>query len=332
MFISLYDRNFRTISTNSTINVDNYKIIKRAYDLNEFSAVCGSILLTAEPMFAILKTNEGDSYYDLLAPLIIREDNGISRIIGRDLFSIFNTECVVDFTTKQTSAKNLIEHIFDTWQAFDISGFNVKIDVNSVTTTDAVYQPSDKNIYNIKDLFSKSMKNYGLFYEGKINLQTRTLDFTIKTQTEQVRKIRLEDFNVNNFEKYQPAINTAIGMDTELTIRHNWYLLQNNAITTLSALRDIFPTNTKIFIADDVNQADFEAVSGLAENRFQESIIINIVYDYDRLKDVGFNTSFEIYYQNKYYKTLPIGEIIDDGTKNKILKIGNLPIDFIQII
>jgi len=332
MFLSLYDKNFRTINNNSSLIVESYNLKKRAYDLNEFNAICESVSLSAEPMFAMMKTKEGDNYYDLLSPLIIRNENNKSKVVGRDLYAVFNTECIIDFTVKQLSVNALIQFIYNSWKAFDSSGFNTNLDLSQINIIDTVYQPSEKSVYNVKDLLTKTMKNYGLFLSSKINLQSKTLDFVIRSQKEITKKIRLEDFNITDFNKYQPETNTAIAMNSDLSIRHNWYLKQDNSITTQSALRDIFPTATKIFTADDINQADFEAVSELGENRFQEEIPINIVYDYNRLSLVDFNTSFEVYYQDKFYKVLPVGEIIDNGTKNKILKLGNLPVEFIQLI
>lgn len=332
MFITLYDHNFRVISNNSSLTVGNYLLSRRAYDLNEFSAICEPIELTATPMFATLKTNEGDRYYDMLAPLILRESDGKSKIVARDLYAVYNTECVIDFTVQLHDVREFMQYIYNAWKAFDISGFNVNLDLTSVTIEDPLYQPTEKAIYNVMDLFSKTMRFYGLYMSSEINMYTKTLDFKVRSQKENTRKIKLEEFGIFDFGKYQPEVNTAIAMDTGLNIRHNWYLLQNGSITTQSALRDIFPTSTRILTADDINQADFDAVGLLAENRYQEEIPVNIVYDYDRLSTIDFNTSFEVYYNGKYYKTLPIGEITDDGTKNRIIKLGYLPLDLIQLI
>lgn len=334
MIITFYDKDFNALADNSSLNIElPYTLVRRAYDLNEFSCTCEPISLDIEPMFATMKNNDGTRYYDMLRPIIKKDSEGQSTVIARDLYGIFNTECVIDMTVKKSTVKEYLQYIFDSWKAWDKSGFeNVSLNLDLVTTSAELIKPMEKSVYNVKDLFSKAMAYYDLFIDSEIDMRNKTLKFKIAPNNLNTLRIRLEDFGIEDFAKYEPNINTAIAMNEDFTIRHNWFLLQNGAITTNSTLRNIFPTSAKIFTNEDVNEADFEAVMELAENRYQETIEINIVKDYDRLKDISFDTNFEIYYNGLKYKILPLGEIEEDGTRNRILRIGFKPVDFIQII
>lgn len=343
MFITFYDRNFNTISDNSSLVVQGFKLLRRAYDLNEFTCVCEPIDLTVQPFFAVMRENVGTHYYTMLTPLVTRNEENKSDIVARDLFAVFNTKCVIDFTVLQPTVPALFQFIFNAWKNWDISGFeNVSLDVSQITSvSETVYQPTEKAVYNVKDLFSRLLANYRLFIDSKIDIKTKTLNFIIRKSYENTTKIKLEDFGITDFNKFIPEINTATAMNTGFTVRHNWYLLLDGAITTQSALRNIFPTSGNIFTNNDINAADFEAVTALAENRYQETIPIKIVsssdlqveiFRFERLKNIDFNTNFEVYYKGAYYKTLPVGEIEDSETRERTIKLGFLPTDFIQVI
>lgn len=333
MIITFYDHNFRALTDNSSLNIESYRLIRRAYDLNEFSCICEPINLDIEPMFAIMKDNDGTPYYDMLRPVIRRDSTGKSNVVARDLYGIFNTQCVIDMRVTKSTVKEYLKYIFDSWKAWDISGFDkVELNLDSVTTKADVFQPTEKAVYNVKELLSKAMATYELYIESEIDMRNKALRFKILPNNIDTIRIKLEDFGIEDFAKYEPEINTAIGMNEALDVRHNWYLTQSGAITTNSELRDIFPTASQIIVNEDVNASDFEAVSLLAENRYQESIEINIVKDFERLQGVYFDTNFEIWYNNSKYKILPLGEIQEDGTRNKILRIGFKPTELIQII
>ena len=347
MFLTFYDRNFEAISDNSSLNIESFKLIRRAYDLNEFSGTCEPISLNIEPMFATMKQNDGTHYYDLLRPIITKDKQNKGSIVARDLFGVFNTECVIDFSRFAGSTlREYLQFIFKSWQEWDKSGFEkVTLNLDQITTNEELFRPTEKAVYNIKDLLSKALSFYNLYIDSYINMRTKTLEFTMKPNNANTVNIRLEDFGIEDFAKYEPAVNTAIVFAERNNgiIRHDWFLLRSGEITTNSFLRDIYPTSSKIFDVDGeektdeefsqlINESDFEAVTELAENRYQESIPIESSRDPDRLNNIYFDTNFRIYYQNKEYRTLPLGEIEENGTINKILRIGFKPIDFIQVV
>jgi hypothetical protein len=366
MFITFYDENFIPLINNSSLNIEKFKLKKRSYDTNEFSCTCEPISVDIEPLFATIKNNQGERQYDMLRPIITIDKGNKSNVIARDLFAVFNTEVFIDFSTfSGITVAQFFQFIFNKWKAWDSSGFtNVVLNLNFVDLSGPLYRPAilytptESGVYNILDLFKRALSLYGLYIDSEINIHpsAKSLEFTIRKSDEYIQNIRLEDFGIENFQKYEPSVNTAIVYATRAggTIRDNWYLLKDGTISANPVLRDVFPTRSQIFyvdgdeldennsgktqaeknaaFADAVNEATFNAVSELAKNRYKEMIAVNIIKDYDRLKNVGFNTCFNVYYRNQFYKTLPIGEIEEDGTENRILRIGLKELNFIQII
>lgn len=342
MFVTFYDKDFTALANNSSLYVESFKLIRRGYDLNEFSGICEPISFNIDPLFAILKQKDGAPHYYMLRPMLKKGKDGKSSITARDLMGVFNTKCFIKFMEfTGGTVKEYLQFIFDKWKAWDSSGFEyVTLNLNSITTTMPLYRPTENATYNIKDLLSKALSYYGLYLDSEIDVKNQVLRFSIKPNNSNIIKIRLEDYGIEDFAKYEPETNTATVLNHEFENRTDWYLLQGGQITQDKASRNIFPTSSEIFIANEpseespnpYNDAIFEAVSLLAENRYQENIEIDTAKDIHRLGNVYFDTSFEVYYQGKFYKTLPLGEIEDTGKANKILRIGNLPVEFIQVV
>ena len=339
MFITFYDSNFNAISDNSSLVVESYDLKRRAYDLNEFTAVCEPIDLTTDPFFAVLRepTQDG-SYYTMLAPIVTRNAENKSEVVARDLLGVFNTEVLIDFSSQSfSSVAEYLDFIFNAWKNFDESGFdNVVFNTDEITITATVYAPTEKGVYNIKEVLNRAFLTYNIYIKGAINLKTETLVFTAKNNAENTVKIKLEEFGIIDFNKTQPSVNTAIAFNENYSVRHDWYLLKSGAITGTAGLRDVFPSSAKVIVEENIADADFESISLLAENRYQEKINIDTKFDKDRLEDIDFGNDFDVYYKNAFYKTLPLGEIhenYDRGMiKNKILVLGYAPNEFIQLI
>ena len=333
MFISFYDKNFNTVDNNSSLFIESYNLARRSYDLNTFSCVCEPIDLTVEPMFAVMRDNKGKKYYDCLQPFYTRNSDGKGSVTARDLKAVFNTEAIIDLTAKQSSVKALLDYIFTAWKNSANSGFaNVQFITDSLADImDEVQQPTEKNVYNVLTLFKQLMAYYGLYFDGEIDIKTKTLIFTVRKSQETTVKIKLEDYGITDFNKSYPKTNMITAATSDYITTKKWFLLQSGSITDKENLQDIFPTSAKVIAADTIEEANAQAVLELAENRNQESIEITVTPN-NRNYNIDFNTSVVVYYEGKLYKTLPIGEISEtEGTDKKII-LGYKPVQFIQLI
>lgn len=333
MFISFYDKNFNTVDNNSSLAIESYDLARRSYDLNTFSCTCEPIDLTVEPMFAVIRDNKGKRYYDCLQPLYKRDKSGKGTVEARDLKAVFNTEAIIDFTQSQLTVKALLDYIFTAWKNSANSGFaNVEFITDSISDVGGeVYQPTEKNVYNVLDLFGQLMAYYELYFEGEIDIKTKTLIFTVRKSKETTVKIKLEEYGITDFDKSYPETNMIVAATDDFSATKKWFLLQSGEITDNEALQDLFPTSGKVITAETIDEANVEAVLELAENRNQENIEITVTPN-DRNYNIDFNTSVVVYYMGKLYKTLPIGEISEDEGTEKKITLGYKPVELIQII
>ena len=91
----------------------------------------------------------------------------------------------------------------------------------------------------------------------------------------------------------------------------------------------IYPAKNKNFIASDSSEnslynANYDAVMGLAGNRYQENIDLNAqqyksIFD---LTKVDFSYRIAVYTEEGYYKDLPVGEIETDSKGTHIVRLG----------
>lgn len=337
MFITFYDKDFRPLADNSSLNVESYSLKRRAYDLNEFSCVCEPVEIEAEPMFAVLKDNRGASYYDMLNPIIEKNNENKSVVTARDLKALFNTNIVfAPPAVTLTSAQAAFEEVFAQWKSFLGSGFaTVSLDVSDLAgiALKEFSLPAEKDVRCVKDLFANLLGYYDLYMTSKIDLAQKKLTFVVGRTYVQRKLLKLEDFGISDFDKVAADVNVAVAMTSDYSQRKNWYLTSKNQITDNAALQDIFPVKAEIYTNDDLTQANYDAIAALADNRFQEGIEVNTAeIAGDFFDDADFGTTYEIYTKKGKYKDLPIGEISETDPDNRVIRIGYKPISFIQMI
>ena len=92
----------------------------------------------------------------------------------------------------------------------------------------------------------------------------------------------------------------------------------------------VYPAKNKNFIAtentdDSVYDAIYDAVMGLAGNRFQENIDLN-AQQYKSILDlasIDFSYVISAYADDGYYRDLPVGEIETDSKGTHIVRLGH---------
>lgn len=336
MYITFYDRNFKALADNSSQLIESYSRTRRAYDLNEFSCVCEPLTIDAQPVFGVIRKNNGDYDYAVLNPVLDIDNNNKGNLSCRDLKAVFNTEILYNFA--ECNAENLqdfLVFLFNNWRMYDNCGFNVEIrfattckDIKIIENT----LPIDKGIYNTFEVMKKIFSVYDLFMTTKLNIRGRRIVCNIGSTKGNIKNLNIDEYP-NTFGRVAADINTAIAYKEDYSQSIRWYLLSDNSITQDESKRDIFPSRAKIFKSSSLEEASYDAVGQLAENRYQDQIDINIFEsaNFDRLRKVDFDTSFKVYSKGKFYKTLPIGEIIDNEKHEMTIKIGYKPISLIQI-
>lgn len=99
----------------------------------------------------------------------------------------------------------------------------------------------------------------------------------------------------------------------------------SNLLTIYKEL--VYPAKNKNFIAQDeesLQEEMYNAVMELSKNRYQENIDIDAIQHRSilDLTQVDFSYRVEVYTEDGYYKTLPVGEIETDSKGKHIVKLG----------
>lgn len=337
MYITFYDRSFKAIGNNSSQIIESYSRTRRAYDFNEFSCVCEPLTIDAQPVFGVIRKNDGYYDYAVLNPVVDIDKNNKAKVSCRDLKAVFNTEVLYDFSKfNGEKITDFLAYLFNEWHDFDNCGFAVEIDFADDCKNIEVIEntlPSHKDVYNTFDVMKKTFGVYDLFMSTKLDINGKKIVCHIGSTKKNIKNLNIDEYP-NSFGRVAADINTAIAYKDDYSESIRWYLLSDNSITLDASKRDIFPSRAKVFKSEHIEDASYDAIGELAENRFQEQIDINVyeTADYDRLRTVDFDTSFKVYSNGKFYKTLPIGEIIDNEKNEMTIKIGYKPINIIQLI
>ena len=112
-------------------------------------------------------------------------------------------------------------------------------------------------------------------------------------------------------------------------------MTEKNTIVKLPSEENlVYPTKNRNFIAEEpkegftetqvINDAVYDAVMSLAQNRYQENIDLN-AHQYKSLIDltnINFSYIIKVYTKEGFYRDLPVGEIEKDNTGKNIVRLG----------
>ena len=185
------------------------------------------------------------------------------------------------------------------------------------------------------NLISDAINYYDLFSDTKLDLKQKTLTFYFKKANLNTLSIRLSDFGVNAIEKSFGDYNRATVYSSTYEKKQEWALTEDNQIVKIPTDKNIiYPAKNRNFIAEEpsedltesqaINDAIYEAVMGLAENRYQENIDLN-AQQYKSIIDltsVDFSYQINVYTNEGEYKVLPVGEIETDSNGTHIIRLG----------
>jgi hypothetical protein len=267
----------------------------------------------------------------------------------KDYLTLFNSEIIIDWDSfGGETVASFLEYVFDTWKSqIEVGLQNVFCDVcriNDILLDKEVYNFTGKENSLAYTLISNAINYYDIYCESVLDLATKTLTFIFKKASVNKVDIKLSDFGIYFIEKSFGDYNRASVYTKNYVKNQEWGLTEDNLIVKLPTDKKlIYPAKNKNFIAEEssenlteteaLNNAIYEAVMSLAENRYQENIDLNAqqyksVID---LTNIDFSYKVDVYTDDGFYRTLPVGEIETDSKGNKhIIRLGHRVQEIIQ--
>lgn len=358
MYIALYDEERTHID-----NVDHatYDLTTRVYDPDSFSAegVCDSNVNDA--LVAVLNDDQGNYRYACFVDSI-KPEKKKRTVKGLDFKTLWDTEILLDFT-EENSFDGRLSKIFMTvkkavFDSSDLTAQKIFVEVlipEDLTDTTDIYG-SYQGTYKVVNAYSFLkcyLKYYGYNIESRYDVKYGTIVFTF-VKCEAKVSIALKDF-IHELTTSSADTNKTIATlqykdekprPSTLATKYYYRDRENNVVegdadgnhTDGTPIEGrLYPVRTKIFEAEYLRDAQYDAVSELADARFVDNIVIdsNASIDPIDLSVYPLYTKVELYYEGKRYKTIPISEKIvklDKSGENVKIKLGFKKILLTEII
>lgn len=341
MYISVYNEKKEHLT-----NVDNitYDITQRVYDADNFTASGTSDVDVNNACFLILHDNWGNYKYACFCDTIT-PDGYLRTIKGKDFRTLLDTEVLLDYTKPLSYSPKLYD-IFDKVCSliFDnIDPIYKKINIEYIIPSAALDIDTTSFFGSLQDTYQiinayKFLKGFLKFYEynitSKYDAYMGKIIFEFVKENETIQ-VNLNDFlhelQTNSIEvnkavatiKFNPISkdsedNIVITPRPDTIATKYYYRTKDNRIIESDEAGDfegwigqrIYPVKMKIFEAEYLSEAQYNAVYELANARYVDNILLdnNAIVDPMDLSIYPLYTKFELYYEGKYFKTLPITE------------------------
>lgn len=349
MYFVLYDRFLKSIG--ETYILESWNRTQRATDFDELKIVGAEIPQNANPFLVVINDRQGKQMFSGLASTPAIDDKTKKTSFSlKDYLTLFNSEIIVDWDKfSGTTVASLIRFVFNTWK----SQINVGLE-NIICDTTAITDIAlDTELYNLTGkesvlaytLIADAINYYDLYNENKLDLKNKTLTFYFKKASVNQISIRLSDFGINTIEKSFGDYNRATVYSSTFVKNQEWALTESNTVVKLPSTESIiYPAKNRNFIAqektektegengeiieiksDGINDAVYDAVMNLAQNRYQENIDLN-AQQYKSIIDltnIDFSYKINVYTNEGEYKVLPVGEIETDSKGKHIVRLGH---------
>jgi hypothetical protein len=189
---------------------------------------------------------------------------------------------------------------------------------------------NEKQVYNALDEISAYLEFYKLYIDSYIDVEAKEVVFNIGKLMQNPTNIKLWEYGIKNYGKWVADVNETQGYGANFSETNSvrWILTSDNKITITESERDIYPIKRRIFVNDDINQANKDALIELLNSRYNENLEIpaNSV-------NMDFKTQFDIYVNRgeDLYKSLPCGELRYNSSGLYEVQIGfrYVGVDFI---
>ncbi len=345
MIVSFYDREFNGLQNNASLVVDNssYTLVKRGVELDSLSCKCEAFTENIQPTFLVIKNDKGNYVYGCLAGIPQLNSSNQTEITGSDLKTMLKSDVLVDSAKNFGSLNSYFEYVFERWNSqVNQHSFKCELvfDNEELILFDDKLYPSGETETAVnawEDVFAPYLKYYGLYMTGKLDLVAKKVIFMVGKSMIYPLNIKLWEHGVKNYGKWLADVNETQGyvlntvtgklnakIENEREVK--WILTSQNAITTNSADRDIFPVKRKVVIKETDDESKIEtlladaakdALLTLTQSMFNENIELENM-------QADFKTRFDIFVKrgDKIYKSLPCGELHYDCTGLKKVQIG----------
>lgn len=349
MYFVLYDRFLKSIG--ETYILESWNRTQRATDFDELKIIGAEIPQNANPFLIVINDRQGKQMFSGLASTPIIDDKTKKTSLSlKDYLTLLNSEIVVDWDSfSGTTVASLINFVFNTWKnQIDVGLENIICDTSAIidiALDTELYNFTGKENVLAYTLIADAINYYDLYNENKLDLKNKTLTFYFKKASLNQLSIRLSDFGVNTIEKSFGDYNRATVYSADFVKNQEWALTENNNVVKLpSADNLVYPAKNRNFIAqektektegengetieiksDGINDAIYDAVMNLAQNRYQENIDLN-AQQYKSIIDltsVDFSYIINVYTNEGKYKTLPVGEIETNSKGKHIVRLGH---------
>jgi hypothetical protein len=337
MIVSFYDRNFKGLQDNASLVIDSnsYSLIRRGVELDELKCVCEPFMESIQPTFLVVKNDKGNYVYGCLAGIPTLTNENKTVVTGSDIKTMLQSDVFLDFrTTTYTTVNQVFNYVFGQWLTqVNQNSFDCELvyndNVGTVALTDLAPPPA-LDVYDAwNDIFNPYLRFYNLFMTTEPDLINKKVIFRIGRAMYRDLNIKLWEYGIYDYGKWVADINECQGYvlhNGNYTAGHKWILTSQNAITTNTGLRDIYPIKRKIVLkeTDDgtkltelLNEANTEALELLCDSMYNEDITLSNI-------QADFETKFNIYVRRGegLYKSLPCGELHYDASGLKKVQIG----------
>ena len=342
MYFVLYDRFLNSIGDPYVL--ESWSRTQRAVDLDSIRIEGELIPFSADPFFVVINDRQGKPMFSGLASTpIINNKTKKTSIILKDYCTLFNSDIIINqanFTG--TSLADYVDFVLTLWRSQTEIGFSgITWDVSGIvsqTISHARGEASNQNLNVYNHIFGL-INYYDLYIDCALDIHNKSLSFTFLRSGLNPVSVKLSDFGVDVIEKSFGDYNRATVYNHKYERKFKYALSTSNNIVLLKDLVPsaslVFPAKNRNFIAEEpredltendaLQNALYDAVMGLAENRYQENIDLD-AQKYKSLLDlttIDFSYRISVYTDEGYYKDLPVGEIVTDSRGNHVIRLGH---------
>ena len=339
MYFVLYDRFLKSIG--ETYILENWSRTQRAVDLDSLKIEGAQIPFSADPFLVVVNDRQGKLMFSGLASTpVINDKTKKTSITLKDYCTLMNTEIMYNEKSYTgTLLGNYIHSILSDWILLTDIGFeNILIDISDLGGINLTHtrDTESKHSINVYEHIAALVNYYNLYIDCILDLPAKELTYKFRKGGVNTVSVRLRDFGVDVIEKSFGEYNRATIYNYQKQKQQEWALtLDNNVVKLPSNKELVYPAKNRNFIAEEpsedlteasaINAAVYDAVMGLAENRYQENIDLN-AQQYKTLldlTDIDFSYRISVYTNEGYYKDLPVGEIVTDSKGKHIVRLGH---------
>ena len=341
MYFVLYDRFLNSIG--ETYILESWSRTQRAMDFDDLRIVGEQIPYSAEPFLVVVNDRQGKQVFSGLASTPEIDDKSKKTTLSlKDYTTLFNSEIIVDWSqlSDNCSLGQYLHFIFTAWKSqVDIGFESIILDTNEIEgilwDSEAIPLGKDTESVLLYDLVRDAMNYYDVFCLPNLDVYRKTLTFKFKESGTRHVSIRLKDFGINSFDKSFGEYNRATVYSSTYTKDTIWALTTSNGIVKLPSTENlVYPGKNRNFISkgssEDVTEeqalwnANYEAIMGLAANRYQEDIELNLKQyaSISGLEELTFDYVASVYTEEGFYRDLPVGEIESDSNGKHIIRLG----------